>query len=766
MRGEKLKEMTVKRFGEFDALTEGPDREELPDTLDPWSVFRRRKGLILIGLVVALGLGAAYYTFRKPEYESQAQLLVATKRPRALPVPGADPRLAYLENYLFSHQKLIESPMIVEQAVRRHGLDGLKSLSEAPDAVGAILEQMSVHAAAEDERHDGHALIQLSYRGATPEETRLVLQAVIDSYQQFLKETEQSDGNDIRQLFVQWRDEIQKELTEKQDAYRELRKNAPSWLWAGGEGVQLAQQRLAGIAAERLGHQVRQAEIREQLAALEGAKAQGVSGQVLAEMASRWNAQQKQQRPDGSLVNQWTALLNEERGLLQHYGPRHPDVLAVRERIELTRGLLAGPRGDEPGQNPLDPAEAYRQFLEHELRIVDKLEQSLAARIDEETAKATMATSVSEDIQELAGEIASLRELRGQIVKHLQEVGLHAQSEVYQARIVSPPLPGIQIAPSAATTFPVAAFLGMLFGTGLAYLLEVTDRGFRNPEEIRRRLSVPVVGHIPWDRPNRKSLRLARANGPTLDPVLCTHFRPQSLEAEAYRGVRTTLYFRGRIHEHKVLQITSPSAGDGKSTVAANLAVSMAQAGKRVVLVDADFRQPSVDRLFGVSARIGLADVLAGEAELWDAVVPSGELGLRLLPCGPIPSNPAELLMAHRFQGVLEQLRQDCDVVLVDTPPVLAVSDACAVAPRSDGVLLTIRVSRHGRLETRRAMEMLHAVDAQVLGVVVNGVERSGRSGGYNYPCYGRNYGGSNAPTRSRAGLERQSPAVREIKPR
>lgn len=754
----------MKRLEQFDLLTaERPDREDLPDTLDPWSVFRRRKWLILMGLVLGLGLGAVYYTCRQREYESQAQLLVAMKRPRALPVPGADPRLAYLENYLFTHRRLIASPMIIEEAVQRHGLDGLKSLSQAPNATAAILERLSAHSAAEDEKNGSHALINLAYRGATPDETRLVLQAIIDSYQQFLKETEQYDTNDIRQLFLQWRDDLQKQLAEKQDAYQELRKNAPAWLWASGEGVQLAQQRLAEIAAERLAHQVRQTEIREQLAALEDAKTKGVSGQVLAEMVSRWKSQT---RPNESLLDQWTALLNEEQGLLQHYGPRHPDVLAVRERIQLTRGLLTGQSGTEGGENPLDPAEAYRQSLEHELRVENQLEQSLATRIEEETVKATAATSASEEIQELGSEIAALRELRGQIVKNLQEVDLYAQSEVYQARVVSSPQPGIQIAPSAVTTFPVAAFLGMLFGTGLAYLVEVTDRGFRSPEEIRRRLSVPVMGHIPLDRPNRKALRLARANGAALDPMLCTHFRPQSLEAEAYRGVRTTLYFRGRIDEHKVVQVTSPRAGEGKSTVVANLAVSMAQAGKRVLLIDADFRQPSLQRLFGTAVSIGLVDVLAGEAELADAILPCDEPGLQLLPCGRVPSNPAELLTAQRFPEILEQLRQQYDLVLVDTPPVLAVSDACAVAPRVDAVLLTIRISRQGRLETQRAMEMLDAVDANILGVVVNGVESSGRSGGYDYQYYGHEYGYSRASTRNRADTERNSSALCHLKPR
>src|SRR5262249_54339051 len=156
---------------------------------------------------------------------------------------------------------------------------------------------------------------------------------------------------------------------------------------------------------------------------------------------------------------------------------------------------------------------------------------------------------------------------------------------------------------------------------------------------------------------------------PVLDPVLVAYHRARSPEAEAYRGVRTALYFSANGKEYKLLQVTSPSLGDGKSTTTANLAISIAQAGKQTLLVDADFRRPRLHEMFGLSAPIGLATVLAGEAPLEQAIQPSAVPGLSILPCGPIPSNPAELLTSLRFQEVLGLLRDRYDVVLLDTPP-------------------------------------------------------------------------------------------------
>jgi len=288
----------------------------------------------------------------------------------------------------------------------------------------------------------------------------------------------------------------------------------------------------------------------------------------------------------------------------------------------------------------------------------------------------------------------------------------------------------------------VAIFLGFLSGFGLAYLAEVSDKSFRTPEEIRRRLGLPVVGHIPFLR-QEETAELVRSTG--LDPVLCTFYRSKSTEAEAYRGVRTSLYFSTRGQGHQIVQVTSPNKADGKSTLAANLAISIAQSGKRTILLDADFRKPRLHKVFSLaSGRVGLASVIAGDAELKDAIQESVIPGLSLMPCGPIPQNPAELLTSPRLKELLEALRDQFDFVIIDTPPLLAVTDPCAVASCVDGVLLVVRVSKNGRPFAERAKEILNALGATVLGVVVNGVGRQGTYGGYNQGSY--RYGDASYP--------------------
>ncbi|MFM8932048.1 MAG: polysaccharide biosynthesis tyrosine autokinase, partial [Gemmataceae bacterium] len=299
--------------------------------------------------------------------------------------------------------------------------------------------------------------------------------------------------------------------------------------------------------------------------------------------------------------------------------------------------------------------------------------------------------------------------------------------------------------PSRKSLMVVAGgIFGAALGGGLAWLLERSDKTFKSPDEIRQRLGLPVLGHVPLFPPmDEEEKALCK-----IDPTLITFHNPKSQEAEFFRGLRTALYFSTQGQGHQVLQTTSPTAGDGKSTTSANLAISLAQSGKKIVLLDADFRKPRVHKIFRLDQpEVGLASVVNGEATLQEAIHTCEVPGLHLMPCGPRPANPSELLTTPKFQEVIEELRKMYDIVMVDTPPILAVSDPSIVAPRVDGVLMVMRVTRNGRPAAEQAAEVLGTLGAKVLGVVVNGYDpreasKYGYGYGYGYKySYGYKYG-------------------------
>ena len=206
-------------------------------------------------------------------------------------------------------------------------------------------------------------------------------------------------------------------------------------------------------------------------------------------------------------------------------------------------------------------------------------------------------------------------------------------------QILTRPEPGSMVWPNLTAILAAAGLLGGVFGLGLGYLVDIADRTFRSPEEITRHLALPLIGHIPVIANGRR----VKTNSSDIDASICCYHRPRSQAAEAFRAIRTSLYFNTERKESSVIQVTSPTPGDGKSTIGGNLAVAIAQSGKRVLLIDGDLRRPTMHKLFGVKSADGFAPALAGKIQWDDAVVPCEEIdGLSLLPSGARPANPAE----------------------------------------------------------------------------------------------------------------------------
>lgn len=209
---------------------------------------------------------------------------------------------------------------------------------------------------------------------------------------------------------------------------------------------------------------------------------------------------------------------------------------------------------------------------------------------------------------------------------------------------------------------------------------------------------------------------------------------PKSVAAEAYRILRTNLQFASPDERLQALLITSPGPDDGKTTITANLAASLAQAGHQVIAVGADLRRPTLHKYFEVRNTVGLTSVLVGQATLDAALQQAKVPRVRVLASGPIPPNPSELLGSRRMQGVMNELRERADMIVVDAPPVLAVADAGLLARLVDGCLLVISVGRTPRELAVSAKEQLEQVGARILGVVANRVDRA--VGGYYYYYY------------------------------
>jgi len=275
----------------------------------------------------------------------------------------------------------------------------------------------------------------------------------------------------------------------------------------------------------------------------------------------------------------------------------------------------------------------------------------------------------------------------------------------------------------------------------VAVLLDRLDDSVRSPDEIAEQLNLPVLGMIPAIRPDEAE----RIPGSATMERLVTHANPRSPVAEAYRSLRTNLAFARARDDLKALVLTSPGPADGKSTTVANLAITFAQQGQRTLLVDADLRRAVLDKTFSVPRSPGLTEVIIGETTLAAAVNATAVPNLFVLGSGHLPPNPSELLGSAAMRAVLTEAKERFDVVLFDSPPLLAVTDAAVLATMVDGTVLVVRMGSTARQAVRRALAQLQAVRGRVLGSVMNDVDlrRSSYYGGYGYAYYA--YYGSEA---------------------
>lgn len=356
---------------------------------------------------------------------------------------------------------------------------------------------------------------------------------------------------------------------------------------------------------------------------------------------------------------------------------------------------------------------------------IEELDGQLSAPAAAQTGPDRMAVPATGPAAQASSARQSLERNRELFATRIDQLKLAATQKTGGAQLVSRAKPATTpVRPTPVRNAVIALFAGLVLGVGVAVLREHLDDSLKTKEDVERVVpDVPVLGLIPH-LPGWKDRKSA---------MVISITDPKSPAAEAYRSVRTSVQFLGLESPLRTLQVTSPSAAEGKSTTIANLAVAVAGAGLRVVVVDADLRRPRLHRFFGLQHDVGLTSVLLGHATLVDAVQKVPDVpGLYLLASGPVPPNPSEVLASSRCAARLQELGESCDLVLVDCPPVLPVTDASVLASYVDGTLLVVSPTETERRQLRRAMEMLGHVNAPIRGVVFNSVTGE-NSYGYRY---------------------------------
>ncbi|MEU0516485.1 polysaccharide biosynthesis tyrosine autokinase [Streptosporangium sp. NPDC006007] len=350
--------------------------------------------------------------------------------------------------------------------------------------------------------------------------------------------------------------------------------------------------------------------------------------------------------------------------------------------------------------------------------------QRLQANITVEAIPSTVllrATVADTDPARAARMVNALGEAFSRLIDEIERPTPNSRPTVKVTMVDQADVPTTPISPRPLVNLVLAVTIALFVAVGSTVLRDRLDTTIKTSETLQRVSKSSILGVIGYERDARHHPLIVRDQG-------------RSSRSEAFRSLRTNLQFIGVDRQPKSLVVTSCLPGEGKSSTSANLAITLAQAGWRVILVDGDLRRPSIPRYLGIEGAVGLTDVLIDKAQLPDVIQTWSEPNLSILPSGRIPPNPSELLGSQGMRQLLARLTEAYDMVIVDAPPLLPVTDAATLAAVCDGTLLVARYGRTRQEHVTRAVEMLSSINARVVGSVLNFTPaRSDQYRGYGY---------------------------------
>jgi len=436
----------------------------------------------------------------------------------------------------------------------------------------------------------------------------------------------------------------------------------------------------------------------------------------------------------GSLRQQQTELEAQDALLSTQFGPSYPKVLEVRNQL-------------------VEVKKAYQEELHNSVARLGndyqtsvKREEMLQAALKQQTELANQLSENAIQYKVLKQEADSNRQLYDGLLLKLKEGSLAAGLDSSNIRIVDVArVPLHPARPNIPLNLEFATLIGLVGGIAIAFTMEGIDTTVRTPDQAEDVSGLPILGVIPMQSAAnagviRTAVGLPKAayRGNLRAEPMISFLEPHSEVAEAYRALRTSILLSSVSHPPRTILVTSSVPQDGKTMTSVNAAIVLAQQGKRILLVDADLRRPSVHKIFGLGGKIGLSNILTGGAKISDAVQATAQPNLFILPAGPVPPHPSELLSSSFMQELLKIFRDEYDHVIIDSPPVISVTDAVLLSVQADAVILIIRSGQTTNALVRRSRDLLLSVNANILGVVVNAADLTSPDY-YNY-YYGSKY--------------------------
>jgi succinoglycan biosynthesis transport protein ExoP len=716
-----------------DALTGAPSDFS---PLAIWAAIRK-SWLLVAAIVATVGIGVTFFTLGQTKiYEAGATVMFDPQQPRPLgdrvqTVVDTGQGFWTNKEYYRTQYWIIQSQRLSSEVVRALGLNRDPAfLANAPDGATLPPRQVSIEDAAsvlqgriivEPVKESRLAIVK--YQDADPQRARRIVSALVETYVQRnlddMNEATSTSADWLRGQIGSLKDDLESsELRlheyKKDKNILSMSMNEQSNMLRGE--MKMLSDALTSVRTQREAVRARRQEL----------------SKVTPEDPMNVPASELMQ--SGMLQNLRTTYVTIEqqiesmRGLGK--GDNHPDLRAALSRLEATKEAF------------FDEVKNIRGAMDRDLAEIDAQAGGLRKLFNEAEARAFDVNLLEIEYNRLARARDNNEKLYALVMERSKESDMTRTLVFNNIRIMERPmLPRGPVSPNVPLNIGGGLLAGLVLGLAAAIGREQLDRSVKTPSQLEQLLGLSFLGLLPSlpDAEEKSDGRVGggpRIDAPVINRELVVHEHPTSGIAEAARAIRTNILFMSPDRPYRTLLVTSAGPAEGKTTVACCIAIAMAQAGRRVVLLDCDMRRPRLHKVFGYSRDVGLTTALIDEPRIEELAMDTRVPNLSVITTGPLPPNPAEILHSEAFAALISKLKDRYDCVVIDSPPVVPVTDAAILSNAVDGTILVVRAFETSKDLARRAARALRDVGGHVVGTVLNAVDLNRHEYGYKYYYY------------------------------
>lgn len=757
-----------RREADFEFDDPGDDQASEFHLAEYWGIVRKRARLIILCVALALSVAAIRSLMAKPTFRSVVTIDIGKDRTTPYDVSDSAAFLSWWDpEYLPTQTRLIRSREVAARVIRRLNLlqnpdynpaarrsTSKEELAKADARVTAAA--LGLQGGIGVDQVKGTNLVEISFISVSPDLAADIANAIAEEYISWNLESKYSTLGKAERFIGGQIEQLRSEIAEKE---RQLQTyGREKGIVSTERETNITLQNLeslnkdyASAIADRVAKQARYTEY-------QNARPEALADNLSTAVSSMTQEQAKMER--------------EYAEKLSMFKPEWPAMQQLKAQIEKGRTDLDGAIRQT--------VERARENAKTEYLTALRREESLRGVLQGQKSDAMDLNSAAVEYNNLYTEVQTKRQLLDGLLQRQNETQMTSRLQterVSNIRIVDRALPpGGRFSPSYSKNMTMALMFGLLAGCGLAFLLEYLDRSLRTIKQVEQYLKLPALGLIPMvgdqglgaygygygyaygskrRKPKKAKEPLSELQKET-DGVaieLLPHTKPRSTVAEAYRAIRTALLL-SRAGGVKSIVVSSSLPGEGKTSTSTNLAIVLAQLGKRTLLIDGDLHKPRQHEVFRVSNRAGLVTALAEGSALDEVIVQTAIPSLDLMPAGPLSPNPSGLLASENMSSLLDEVAAIYDFVVIDSPPVSAVADAIVIGHQVDGLVLCVEGGRTPREIVARVRDKLVRANVRVLGVLINNLEEKSYDYGYYHNYYTGAYGAAAGYTESLPGTK------------